>query len=31
MKEVKHTMSMDFVLPLRRKIKDLRAQGASPA
>lgn len=31
MKEVKHTMSMDFVIPLRRKIKDLRAQGASPA
>lgn len=31
MKEVKHTVSMDFIIPLRRKIKELRAQGASPA
>ena len=30
MKEIKHTVSMDFILPLRRKIKDLRARGASP-
>ena len=31
MKEVKHTVSMDFIIPLRRKIKELRGQGASPA
>ncbi|MCB9591738.1 MAG: PrsW family intramembrane metalloprotease [Sandaracinaceae bacterium] len=30
MKQVKHTVSMDFILPLRRKIKDLRDRGASP-
>ncbi len=30
MKEVKHTVSMDFIVPLRRKIKDLRDRGASP-
>jgi protease PrsW len=24
------TVSMDFILPLRARIKDLRAQGASP-
>lgn len=30
MKEVKHTVSMDFILPLRRKIKELRERGASP-
>lgn len=30
MKEVKHTVSMDFILPLRRRIKDLRNQGGSP-
>lgn len=31
MKEVKHTVSMDFIIPLRRKVRELRAQGASPA
>jgi len=30
MKEVKHTVSMDFIIPLRRRIEVLRAQGASP-
>jgi RsiW-degrading membrane proteinase PrsW (M82 family) len=25
-----HTVSMDFIVPLRRKIRELRAQGASP-
>lgn len=27
----KHTVSMDFIAPLRRRIRELRAQGASPA
>lgn len=30
MKSMKHTVSMDFIIPLRHKIKELRAQGASP-
>jgi protease PrsW len=30
MRGKKHTISMDFIAPLRRKIRELRAQGASP-
>ena len=30
MKEVKHTVSMDFIIPLRNKVKKLRSEGASP-
>ncbi|MBX3272595.1 MAG: PrsW family intramembrane metalloprotease [Sandaracinaceae bacterium] len=30
MRGLKHTVSMDFIIPLRRRIKDLRNQGASP-
>jgi hypothetical protein len=31
MKGQKGTVSMDFILPLRAKIRQLRAEGASPA